>query len=326
MELSKVALMLEAARRVSGRGNLLQSQSMRTNLVFTNITEDYSSGNETTGVTERKLREHVQIADRRGPVFESMDIGRFYSASQARALRAGATSLRKHLANAKISAARAASSGPGLIYTTQERRNHRPALIIANGAKTSWIRDDQSDTATAPSIRRAFTFVQALRGLSTEAGGDQSNEPRKCNRGHTNADRSSRFIVDPTSQIAFTAFLSGQPIEINQNDRVPYNAVEINFGNGYDITKHEFTCPVNGVYAFHSSLCTRGLDHSVIQMLKDGVLLTTMSTRGDNTGEGYDQGTDLVLTICNKNQKILTIAATQYQTGERRSGDQTVWW
>ncbi|KAH3798561.1 complement C1q tumor necrosis factor-related protein 3-like [Dreissena polymorpha] len=136
------------------------------------------------------------------------------------------------------------------------------------------------------------------------------------NQGHTNAARSSRFIVDPTSQIAFTAFLSGQPIEINENDRVPYNAVELNLGNGYDVTKHEFTCPANGVYVFHSSLYTRGLDHSVIQMLKDGVLLTTMSTRGDNTGEGYDQGTELVLTICNKNQKIWTIAATQYHTGE----------
>ncbi|KAH3888941.1 hypothetical protein DPMN_012986 [Dreissena polymorpha] len=43
------------------------------------------------------------VADRRGPVFESKHIGRLYSASQARALPAGATSLRNHLAMSRSS-------------------------------------------------------------------------------------------------------------------------------------------------------------------------------------------------------------------------------
>ncbi|XP_060554240.1 homeobox protein unc-42-like [Ruditapes philippinarum] len=40
----------------------LKSQSMRNNLIFTNVPEDNSSGNETTEVTERKLRKHLQDA------------------------------------------------------------------------------------------------------------------------------------------------------------------------------------------------------------------------------------------------------------------------
>ena len=40
----------------------LQSQSMRNNLIFTNIPEDNSTGNEPAEVSERKLREHIQSA------------------------------------------------------------------------------------------------------------------------------------------------------------------------------------------------------------------------------------------------------------------------
>ncbi|KAH3694400.1 hypothetical protein DPMN_081840 [Dreissena polymorpha] len=40
----------------------LQSHSMRNNLVFTNIADDNSSGNETAEVTEQKLWEHMQTA------------------------------------------------------------------------------------------------------------------------------------------------------------------------------------------------------------------------------------------------------------------------
>ena len=38
----------------------LKSQSMRNNLVFTNIQEDNSTGNETAEITETKLRNHLQ--------------------------------------------------------------------------------------------------------------------------------------------------------------------------------------------------------------------------------------------------------------------------
>ncbi|KAH3748437.1 hypothetical protein DPMN_182882 [Dreissena polymorpha] len=60
-----------------------------------------------------------EVADRRGPAFESRDIVRLYSASQARALAAVATSPRKGLAKARSSAAEASGSDPGRIYTGQ---------------------------------------------------------------------------------------------------------------------------------------------------------------------------------------------------------------
>lgn len=40
----------------------LKSQSMRNNLVFTNIPEDTAGGNESVEATERKLRQHFQDA------------------------------------------------------------------------------------------------------------------------------------------------------------------------------------------------------------------------------------------------------------------------
>jgi len=40
----------------------MKSQSMRNNLVFTNIPEDNSSGSESSDVTEAKLRTHLQAA------------------------------------------------------------------------------------------------------------------------------------------------------------------------------------------------------------------------------------------------------------------------
>jgi hypothetical protein len=52
---------LEKARDSMREGvSYLKSQSIRNNLIFTNVPEDNSSGNEPTEVTERKLRKHLQ--------------------------------------------------------------------------------------------------------------------------------------------------------------------------------------------------------------------------------------------------------------------------
>ena len=40
----------------------LMSQSMRNNLIFTNIPDDNSSGNESREITEKKLRNHLHEA------------------------------------------------------------------------------------------------------------------------------------------------------------------------------------------------------------------------------------------------------------------------
>ncbi|XP_060605464.1 uncharacterized protein LOC132757979 [Ruditapes philippinarum] len=54
---------LEKARdSIKEEVSYLKSQSMRNNLIFTNVPEDNSSGNEPTEVTERKLRKHLMEA------------------------------------------------------------------------------------------------------------------------------------------------------------------------------------------------------------------------------------------------------------------------
>ncbi|KAH3845415.1 hypothetical protein DPMN_087695 [Dreissena polymorpha] len=115
------------------------------------------------------------IADRRGPVFESRDIGRLYSASQASAIPAGATSLRNHLAKARSSAAEAARSGPA-------------AYTPGHGGETtglhSAVRTGQNWSFTRRSVGhdfRAFDTksldVSYLLGavFQPKPGGDQSN-------------------------------------------------------------------------------------------------------------------------------------------------------
>ncbi|WAR31284.1 FXRD1-like protein, partial [Mya arenaria] len=75
-------------------------------------------------------------------------------------------------------------------------------------------------------------------------------------------------------------------------------------GSGYDVSQHVFTCPENGVYFFHTGLYARGLDITKVNIVKEGTSLTMAGTRGDNTGDGYDQGSNCVVTSCNQGQRV----------------------
>ncbi|KAH3892282.1 hypothetical protein DPMN_016397 [Dreissena polymorpha] len=67
------------------------------------------------------------VADRCGPVCESRDIARVYSASQTRALPAGAISLRYHLANGRWPALKRLAEVP-VIYTSGNKPQACPRL------------------------------------------------------------------------------------------------------------------------------------------------------------------------------------------------------
>ncbi|XP_052268336.1 uncharacterized protein LOC127869720 [Dreissena polymorpha] len=56
----KVAMLEKQREELRDDVAYLKSQSMRNNLVFTNIQEDNSTGNETAEITETKLRNHLQ--------------------------------------------------------------------------------------------------------------------------------------------------------------------------------------------------------------------------------------------------------------------------
>ncbi|KAH3852646.1 hypothetical protein DPMN_095159 [Dreissena polymorpha] len=93
------------------------------------------------------------VADRRGSVFESRDIGRLYSASKASALPAGSTSRRNHLGKGKKLGRRSGLAVvPAAQYNRSAKRNKNPTLGGANEARNSWSRDAQSSTASVPSI------------------------------------------------------------------------------------------------------------------------------------------------------------------------------
>ena len=56
---SKVSYLEKERNNLKDDVAYLKSQSMRNNLIFTNVPEDNSSGNESAEVTERRLRDHL---------------------------------------------------------------------------------------------------------------------------------------------------------------------------------------------------------------------------------------------------------------------------
>ncbi|XP_052790881.1 complement C1q-like protein 4 [Mya arenaria] len=113
-----------------------------------------------------------------------------------------------------------------------------------------------------------------------------------------------RFIVTPDAQVAFSVHVAGPQFTPANKAKIPYNTVDIDLGIGYDVSQHVFTCPENGVYFFHTGLYARGLDITKVNIVKEGTSLTMAGTRGDNTGDGYDQGSNCVVTSCNQGQRV----------------------
>jgi hypothetical protein len=56
--------------------------------------------------------------------------------------------------------------------------------------------------------------------------------------------------LEPTTTVAFSAFVDNNPSAIGLEQPVPFNRILTNVGGGYNQHTHAFTCPVTGLYMF----------------------------------------------------------------------------
>ncbi|KAH3857769.1 hypothetical protein DPMN_100384 [Dreissena polymorpha] len=112
---------------------------------------------------------------------------------------------------ARSSAAEAARSGPGRIYTRPAGKKHRTALSGLNRTRTSRSRDSQSDTASLAFDNKSLD-VSCQLGFSAEAGGNQSNVRGSlqsgCGKiGCLSYSAATQWVGEAVGQPAVRAFL-----------------------------------------------------------------------------------------------------------------------
>ncbi|XP_052815001.1 cerebellin-3-like [Mya arenaria] len=69
------------------------------------------------------------------------------------------------------------------------------------------------------------------------------------------SQRSKRFVVDNMETAAFHAVITGGQVSHNHiSQGLVFPSVTLNAGGGYDATTGVFTCPMNGIYVFSTSI------------------------------------------------------------------------
>ncbi|XP_052818208.1 heavy metal-binding protein HIP-like [Mya arenaria] len=109
------------------------------------------------------------------------------------------------------------------------------------------------------------------------------------------------------SAVAFSAYLSQHAQNLGEHQIVPFDRTEINIGAAFDTLLHVFTCPVNGVYYFQSTVLCVYLNVAVVETVKDGSSLCVSLAHGAVevlSGGGDDQGSNAIITNCNRGQRV----------------------
>ncbi|XP_053391019.1 uncharacterized protein LOC123545365 [Mercenaria mercenaria] len=105
--------------------------------------------------------------------------------------------------------------------------------------------------------------------------------------------------------VAFHTYLSRNINDLGKWNTIPFDQMLINEHQGYDnITQHAFTCPVNGVYMFQSSIMS---SFGVIEaeIVKDAVpFVRVYASANGLSNDQHDQGFNAGIVRCNKNQKV----------------------
>ena len=93
------------------------------------------------------------------------------------------------------------------------------------------------------------------------------------------------------------------PGPYHANETVRFPVVLTNIGDGYNATDHKFTCPINGLYMFSTSLLSGGGMLAAASIRVDGT--HKVSTHADGQyGPTYDHSTNVLMTECNAGQRV----------------------
>ncbi|XP_061177315.1 complement C1q-like protein 4 [Saccostrea echinata] len=86
--------------------------------------------------------------------------------------------------------------------------------------------------------------------------------------------RKGSQLAGTGQQIAFYAYMSSniQIKTLSKHRIFVYDRVETNIGNGYDAKSGKFIAPESGVYVIHTTTVSYDKSHSVIEVVKHGVI------------------------------------------------------
>ncbi|XP_062598472.1 complement C1q-like protein 4 [Saccostrea cucullata] len=110
--------------------------------------------------------------------------------------------------------------------------------------------------------------------------------------------KGSQLTSGTGKPIAFYAYMSSNiPVKTLSKHKIfVYDRVETNIGNGYDVKSGTFTAPENGVYVIHTTTFSNDKSHSVIEVVKNGVVKDVAYA---DSGHHDDVASTSTLTILN---------------------------
>ena len=85
--------------------------------------------------------------------------------------------------------------------------------------------------------------------------------------------------------VAFSVQLEGGNYSPAVGEKIPYNNIVTNIGNGYITQRQEFVCPVAGVYAFHATVMSYGVQCK-LDLYKNEESIGRMWSATNPTGQG----------------------------------------
>ena len=85
--------------------------------------------------------------------------------------------------------------------------------------------------------------------------------------------------------VAFTVYLNGD-LTVSSGDKIPYDNIVINVGNGYSTSRREFVCPHAGLYVFYGAGYAVLGANCYLDIRKNNIALTTLYFREDHRTMG----------------------------------------
>ncbi|XP_045187626.2 uncharacterized protein LOC123545367 [Mercenaria mercenaria] len=105
--------------------------------------------------------------------------------------------------------------------------------------------------------------------------------------------------------VAFHSYLGKNINDLESKQTIPFDKLLLNEGDGYENnTRHEFTCPVDGIYMFQSSVFSN-FGAIETEIVKDGdQFVRIYAAASGESNLQHDQGFNAGIIHCNKGQNV----------------------
>ncbi|XP_060554763.1 caprin-2-like [Ruditapes philippinarum] len=126
--------------------------------------------------------------------------------------------------------------------------------------------------------------------------------------------------LEPTTTVAFSAFVDNNPSAIGLEQPVPFNRILTNVGGGYNQHTHAFTCPVTGLYMFTFTISHFYVTEFIAKLVVDNQNIVDAISQPSIPLEEI-QGMNTAIIQVNKGQSVWV--AVYYHSGITIRSDNT---